>query len=103
MHYAHQSKSASIELSDKVCSQFGLSSRHLRRLSQCYLGLSPRNFTRVLRFQKTLHLMQNPQSTPAWASYYYDQSHFIREFKALAGNTPSKFTNMSALYNTKES
>ena len=100
VRYAHQNTSSKNDFSDKQCAQFGLSARHLRRLSQLYLGLSPRNFSRVVRFQKTLHLMSNSRNASVWADYYYDQPHFIREFKALSGVTPVKFTNMSALYNT---
>lgn len=99
VNYAYQHTSSNIDLSDKQCAEFGLSARHLRRLCHLYLDLSPRNFNRVLRFQKTLHLMDTSNSSPVWADCYYDQAHFIREFKHLSGLTPRQFFNSSVLYN----
>lgn len=82
------------------CIEFGSSHRHVRRLSQVYLGLSMKNFLRVARFQKLLHQMQlNNSNMCSWSDYYFDQSHFIREFKYFTGTTPSHFRNMSFLYN----
>ena len=103
IRYAHQSSSSNIDLSDKQCAEFGLSSRHLRRLCQLYLGLTPRNFYRVMRFQKTLHLIHTSNSPLAWADHYYDQPHFNREFKRLSGLTPGEFMKLSALYNPVDS
>ncbi|ALS98273.1 AraC family transcriptional regulator [Lacimicrobium alkaliphilum] len=78
---------------------FGISARQLRRLSQLHLGLSPKNFLKVARFQAALHLLNSKEHRGVWAGHFYDQSHFIREFKALAGTTPGNFLNMSVLYN----
>jgi AraC-like DNA-binding protein len=102
VRFAHQHASLKIDLSDKQCSEFALSARHLRRLCHLYLGLSPRNFNRVLRFQNTLHQMNTVDTSSAWAGTYYDQSHFIREFRSLTGLTPGDFMNMSVLYNTTD-
>lgn len=78
---------------------FGVSSRQLRRLSHLYLGLSIKDFLKVIRFQKTLHLINTHGAHHAWLDHYYDQAHFIREFKSLAGASPKKFLRMSVLYN----
>lgn len=99
VRYAHQHASSRIDLSDRQCAEYALSARHLRRLCQLYLGLSPRNFHRVLRFQKTLHSMTAPGTPSVWADCYYDQPHFNREFKSLSGLTPGEFLNSSVLYN----
>ena len=60
------------------------------------------SFNKVLRFQKTLHLLNTSKTASVWADCYYDQSHFIRDFKTLSGLTPREFTNMSVLYNATE-
>ena len=78
---------------------FGVSARHLRRLSQLYFGLSIKEFLNVTRFQKTLHLMHTTNNASVWLTHYYDQSHFIREFKSMSGTSPKKFFTMSVLYN----
>jgi len=99
IRYCHQNISSSISLSDKQCSEFGVSARQLRRLSHLYLGLSPKNYAKVLRFQQTLRVMNSTNCSSAWAGYYYDQPHFIREFKSMSGVTPNEFLSSSVLYN----
>lgn len=101
VRYCHKNISSSINLSDKQCSEFGLSARQIRRLTHLYLGLSPRDFAKVLRFQQTLRLMNAENCSSTWARYYYDQPHFIRDFKSMSGITPNEFRNSSVLYNTK--
>jgi len=101
MQYCQHNISSSIKLTDKHCSQFGVSARQLRRLTQQYLGLAPREFANVLRFQHTLKIMNTDSHSLQWSRHYYDQSHFNREFKTLSGLTPSEFQNLSVLYNTR--
>ncbi len=98
--YCDRSITSNIDLSNKQCSEFGVSARHLRRLTSQYLGLSPREFAKVFRFQKTLCALNTADCANAWADYYYDQPHFNRDFKNMFGVTPNEFRTMSALYNT---
>ncbi|KZN61826.1 hypothetical protein N473_21805 [Pseudoalteromonas luteoviolacea CPMOR-1] len=88
-----------MSLSDKQCSEFGISARQLRRLTSTHLGLSPKSFTQVLRFQHALKALLITPETPAWQESYFDQAHFIKDFKRFAGVTPQKFRNLSVLYN----
>ena len=99
VRYCCHHQGSNVDLTDKQCAQFGISARQLRRLSQLYLGVSPREFARVMRFQKVLRLMSNSSNTAPWLEHYYDQPHFIHEFKRLAGVNPSDFLKMSVLYN----
>ena len=92
-----------ISLSEKQCGEFGISARQLRRLSQLHLGLTPKEFLRVIRLQKLLNstiLMPDFQDYSLWPDLFYDQSHFCREFKSLTGLTPLEFSRMSVFYNT---
>lgn len=70
----------------------GTSRRQLDRLFARYLGIPPRTAARVLRFQSTLRaLMRDPGcvlAQVAAAAGYYDQAHFIREFRAMSGGVP---------------
>lgn len=68
---------------------FAYSERHQRRLYQAFTGLSPNQFKRIMRFQKTLQAIR-ATGTLTWDDYY-DQPHFIREFKEFTGLTPSQF------------
>lgn len=72
----------------------GMSRRHLeRRFLEC-VGMSPKRLCRIARFQAALQALQSgePRAGAATAAQfgYADQSHFIREFRALAGCTPSE-------------
>lgn len=72
----------------------GISSRQLRRLFSFYIGDSPKTFSKVVRFQQILQSTHAPEGVRRNKSYldagYYDQAHFIREFKSLYGLTPAK-------------
>ena len=63
----------------------GISIRQLRRLFEFYIGDTPKEFSRIVRFQKTLQAPEDYLN-----SGYYDQAHFIKEFKNLYGLTPGK-------------
>ena len=89
-----------IDLSDRQCSEFGVSARQLRRLTSQYLGLTPKGFAKVLRFQNALQAINTGSLYNIRINSYYDQPHFNRDFKNMSGVTPSEFKTMSVLYNT---
>jgi AraC-like DNA-binding protein len=71
----------------------GVSERHLRRAFDDVVGLSPKAYLRILRFQRAFKGARTSPSE-SWARIaqfhgYYDQSHMISEFRALSGQTPS--------------
>ncbi|WP_259781022.1 helix-turn-helix domain-containing protein [Aestuariispira ectoiniformans] len=68
--------------------------RSLHRLFLEELGISPKNFSRIIRFRRAVAEARNTQS-PDWAGIaagcgYYDQSHMIRDFQAIARTSPQK-------------
>ncbi|SFI84741.1 AraC family transcriptional regulator [Myroides guanonis] len=75
----------------------GISSRQLRRLFEFYIGDSAKTFSKVVRFQNILKancLKQESKYTDLlYDSGYFDQSHFIKEFKCFYGETPSVIFN----------
>lgn len=76
----------------------GLSQRQLsRRFQQC-IGLSPKEYLSVTRFIRSLqHLKKYPNHSLteiAYESGYYDQAHFIREYKIYTGHTPGEVVQL---------
>jgi AraC-like DNA-binding protein len=77
---------------DALCADAGVSARHLTRLFQTHLGVGPKTFARIVRFQRALSMLRaDPGCTLAAVAAtcgYYDQPHFVREFRACAGVAP---------------
>jgi transcriptional regulator GlxA family with amidase domain len=75
----------------------GISERQLERQFQTQVGLTPKFFSRLLRFQKVFKaVMQNRNlgwSFIASECGYYDQAHFIHDFKSFSGQNPSAYFN----------
>jgi AraC-like DNA-binding protein len=75
-----------------VASELGVSERHLRRVFRETVGVSPKTFSRLVRFQYALRAARE-NGHRSWAdiaaeSGYYDQAHLIAEFRELTGVTP---------------
>ena len=71
----------------------GLSPRQLRRIFNFYLGTTPKAFANVVRFQHILAAKPSKHSLKENKLYYdvgfFDQAHFIKNFKTFYGVTPS--------------
>lgn len=71
-----------------------VSERQLERYFSSHIGLSPKRFLRILRFANIFKLVEDGQMNWTEISYhggYYDQSHFIKNFKEFTGEDPSKY------------
>jgi len=78
-----------------VLGQVGLSQRRFIELFTEQVGLAPKAFCRVRRFQRTLETV-HCRSSVDWVEValscgYYDQAHFIHDFKEFSGLTPSQY------------
>lgn len=80
-----------------TCTQY--STRHLNRLFCRQIGVSAKTFSRLIRFNHTLEKLHSNFYTfadLAAESGFYDQSHFIQDFKVFCGATPTDyFKNVS--------
>jgi len=72
-----------------------ISARQLRRKFEQWIGVSPKVFCRIIRFQSFLQSVRHGPKcdllSVALDCGYYDQSHFIHDFNSYYGLTPSEF------------
>jgi AraC-like DNA-binding protein len=78
-----------------VSEQIGLSPKRFIQVFRDETGFTPKVFCRIRRFQEALGHMENC-STVAWANValdcgYFDQAHFIHDFRAFSGINPSSY------------
>lgn len=80
---------------DKLSKQTNTNRRQLERKFSSAIGLSPKQLSKTIRLQATLKMLLNKQFTSltalAYENDYYDQAHFIKDFKELTGITPKEF------------
>ena len=100
-----------VRIADLV-EEVGYSQRHLLGMFRRWVGLTPKQYGRVRRFQQVLtHVTRSARSSdlaedlalrggppgePDWADVaalhgYYDQSHLVRDFREFAGLTPGAY------------
>ncbi len=82
--------------SNELSNQLAYSEQYLNRIFKKQTGLTPKNYSNLVRFQKALAmLMDDPQmidlSEISIKSGYYDQSHMIKDFKKYTNQTPQAF------------
>lgn len=78
-----------------------LSRKQFERVFYNSVGMKPKEYSKVARFQKSLWLMQNGNHDFADIAYscgYADQSHFIRECRRFSGTTPAELMKTQPVY-----
>jgi AraC-like DNA-binding protein len=77
-----------------------ISERQFEKRFSRTVGLSPQFYIRVKRFNAAIRLMKTGQfeklTDVAQALCFYDHSHFIRDFKAFSGMTPTRLAQTEA-------
>ena len=75
--------------------------RQLERKFIKQIGISPKQLGKVIRLQTALKMIINRQSESltqiAYDSEYYDQTHFIKDFKEFTGINPKEYLNDSSM------
>ncbi len=77
-----------------LAAEVGFSSRHLDTTMRRETGLGPKSAAKVVRFDRAKRmLMANPRTVAevAAACGYFDQAHLARDFRDLAGCSPSRW------------
>jgi AraC-like DNA-binding protein len=83
----------------KIAKDIGISERGLERRFRDYIGLTPKMYSRIVRFQRVLKTLESTVkpdiSDTALLFGYYDQSHLINDFRQFAGTSPAAFLEKS--------
>lgn len=82
----------------EVTGQLGMSPKRFIHLFDEAIGLTPKVFCRLLRFQEALSLIEDGHLT-TWTDLalncgYFDQAHFIHDFQAFSGLTPQAYLTL---------
>jgi AraC-like DNA-binding protein len=81
-----------------VATKTGFSQRHLIQLFRTHVGLTPKRYSRLARFNRIIHRIAKLDD-PDWADLalewgYFDQSHFNHDFRTFSGLTPSQYMDL---------
>jgi AraC-like DNA-binding protein len=80
---------------NELSRQTNINRRQLERQFSSAIGLSPKQLSKTIRLQATLKMLLTKKFTSltalAYENEYYDQAHFIKDFKELTGRTPKEF------------
>lgn len=80
---------------DQMAKEMKITTRHFRRAFRKASGMNPKHFQQLARFHATLKellITKNTNYLPvALDKGYFDQTHFIKEFKRFMGETPASF------------
>lgn len=78
-----------------VTSQIGFSTRHFNQLFRDQVGLTPKLYCRVRRLQRVLRFIEGKKQIDwidiAFTCGYFDQAHFIHDFRTFANCTPTEY------------
>lgn len=80
---------------EKLAADLKIGQRHLERKFLSSVGLSLKLFSRIIRFNNALQLIENKDfksfTNVAYNGGFYDQAHFIKDFKYFTGLNPKKY------------
>jgi AraC-like DNA-binding protein len=85
--------------------QIGISQNHLTTHFKRLVGVTPKEFARLIRFEYVLHSI-DPVKPVNWARIahrcgYYDQAHFNKDFMAYTGHNPTDYLPLRRLAYTE--
>jgi AraC-like DNA-binding protein len=85
---------------EQLCEQTGLSIRQLQRLFHKYIGVSPKWVIKRFRLQEAAERLEQGEiqlADLAMQLGYFDQSHFIKDFKSVIGQSPEAYRQSCTL------
>lgn len=84
----------------QLSEQIGYSQKHFIRLFRQQVGTAPKQYMKIMRFQRAVIELEK-QPLAQWSEIavrngFYDQAHFIHEFRNFSGFTPGEYLNRKA-------
>ncbi len=80
---------------DDLANDLSIGRRQLERKFIEAVGLSPKHLSRIIRFQNVLNLLEKRQfnslTALAYEGGFYDQAHFIKDFREFTGFNPKQY------------
>jgi AraC-like DNA-binding protein len=85
---------------DQICvadlnQKIGYSQKHFISMFKAEVGLTPKSYLKIMRFQKAVSEIEKAEFIDwpkiAIDSGFYDQAHFINDFKLFSGYTPEEY------------
>ena len=79
---------------EETSRQFNISARQLERKFKTITGLTPKTYSRISRFQQAMKNYGSKYKNLTDIAYecgYYDQSHFIHDFREFSGYEPGTY------------
>jgi len=82
--------------------KIGYSQKHFTEMFRRQVGVTPKSYLRLMRFQKSVQKIDNATEvdwgTVALDCGFYDQAHFINDFKHFSGFTPEQYAKIHTNY-----
>lgn len=83
----------------KASKKLGISERYVQLLFNQYIGISPTKYANIIKFLNCIKYLKETDKSLLEICYkleYYDQPHFINDFKRFSGMPPKKYINVKS-------
>jgi AraC-like DNA-binding protein len=82
--------------------RIGYSQKHFTELFRRHVGVTPKSYLKIMRFQRAVQTIDSAESID-WSRIshdcgFYDQAHFIHDFKGFSGFTPEQYARIQTSY-----
>ena len=78
-----------------LCNTMNISRQYFHQYFKEKIGLAPKSYAKIIRLRHTVDMIYNnkakSQTQIALDMGYFDQSHFIYDFKSILNQTPKSF------------
>jgi AraC-like DNA-binding protein len=86
----------------RMNAKIGYSQKHFTQMFRRAVGVTPKSYLKIMRFQKAVRTIDE-KPDPDWGHIalecgFYDQSHFINDFKRFSGFTPEHYATIHTHY-----